>query len=78
MNSQFGLANIWTQGEIVTKTVALLLLVMSVASQITIIFKTLDLIRYKKIARRTRSFRNNEDFAAAVTKRDTGTTNPFR
>ena len=78
MNSQFGLANIWTQGDIVTKTVALLLLVMSVASWITIIFKTLDLIRYKKIARRAQSFWNSEDFAAAVTKLDTGTTNPFR
>ena len=78
MNSQFGLANIWTQGDIVTKTVALLLLVMSVASWITIIFKTLDLIRYKKIAQRAQSFWNSEDFAAAVTKLDTGTTNPFR
>ena len=26
MNAQFGLANVWTQGDIVTKTVALLLL----------------------------------------------------
>ena len=49
MNSQFGLANVWTQSDIVTKTVAVLLLVMSLASWITIIFKTLDLIRYKKL-----------------------------
>ena len=56
MNAQFGLGNVWTQSDIVTKTVALLLLVMSVASWITIIFKTLDLIRYKKIARRAQSF----------------------
>ena len=77
MNSQFGLANVWTQGDIVTKTVALLLLVMSLASWITIIFKTLDLIRYKKIAQRAQSFWNSEDFAAAVTQLDTGSTNPF-
>lgn len=56
MNSQFGLANVWTQEDIVTKTVALLLLVMSLASWITIIFKTLELINYKKIAQRAQSF----------------------
>ena len=49
MNSQFGLANVWTQGDIVTRTVAVLLLVMSLASWITIIFKTLDLIRCNKL-----------------------------
>ena len=31
MNSQFGLANVWAQGDVVTKTVAVLLLVMSLA-----------------------------------------------
>ncbi len=78
MNSQFGLVNVWTQGDIVTKTVALLLLVMSLASWIVIILKTLDLLRYKKIAQRAQGFWNCEDFTAAVTRLDTGTTNPFR
>ena len=32
MNSQFGLANVWFQGDIVTKSVAVLLLLMSLAS----------------------------------------------
>ena len=76
MNSQFGLANVWTQGDLVTKTAAVLLLVMSLASWITSIFKTLDLIRYKKIAWRAQSLWNSEDFAAAVTKLDTGISNP--
>jgi biopolymer transport protein ExbB len=56
MNSQFGLANVWAQGDIVTKSVAVLLLVMSLASWMVIIIKTLDLIRYKKIARAAEAF----------------------
>ena len=31
MNSQFGLAHVWSQGDMVTKAVALLLLLMSLA-----------------------------------------------
>ena len=45
MNSQFGLANVWSQGDIVTKSVAVLLLVMSLASWMVIIIKSLDLIK---------------------------------
>ena len=47
MNSQFGLMNVWSQGDLVTKTVALLLLAMSLASWMVIIIKTLDIFKYK-------------------------------
>ncbi|SFU34540.1 outer membrane transport energization protein ExbB [Polaromonas sp. YR568] len=78
MNSQFGLANVWTQGDIVTKSVAILLLVMSLASWMVIIIKTLDLIKYKKIARASEDFWHSEDFAAGLTKLGADPTNPFR
>ena len=52
MNPQFGLANVWAQGDIVTKSVALLLLLMSLASWMVIIIKTLDLIKFKRIAKK--------------------------
>jgi len=45
MNSQFGLMNVWHQGDFVTKAVALLLIGMSLASWIVIIIKALDVIR---------------------------------
>ena len=32
MDSQFGLASVWTQGDMVTKGVAIVLLAMSLAS----------------------------------------------
>jgi biopolymer transport protein ExbB len=78
MNSQFGLANVWSQGDIVTKSVAVLLLAMSLASWMVIIIKSLDLIKYKKIARASEDFWHSEDFAAGLTKLGADPTNPFR
>ena len=78
MNSQFGLSNVWSQGDIVTKSVALLLLVMSLASWMVIIIKSLDLLRYKKIAHAAEDFWYSEDFAAGLTKLGADPTNPFR
>ena len=78
MNSQFGLANVWSQGDIVTKSVALLLLLMSLASWMVIIIKTLDLIKYKKIARNAETFWHSEDFATGLVKLGNDPSNPFR
>lgn len=78
MNTQFGLANVWSQGDIVTKTVALLLLAMSLASWIVIIIKTLDLLRYKKIAKNAQNFWQSADFASGVANLGTDAGNPFR
>jgi hypothetical protein len=68
MNSQFGLANVWSQGDIVTKSVALLLLLMSLASWMVILIKTLALIKYKRLARSAEDFWHSEAFAAGLTK----------
>ena len=78
MNSQFGLANVWAQGDIVTKSVALLLLVMSLASWIVIIIKTLDLIKYKRIAKSAEDFWHSEDFATGLSKLGSDPSSPFR
>ena len=78
MNSQFGLANVWSQGDIVTKSVALLLLVMSLASWMVIIIKTLDLIKYKRLAKSAEDFWHSEDFAAGLAKLGADPANPLR
>lgn len=78
MNSQFGLANVWSQGDIVTKSVALLLLVMSLASWMVIIIKTLDLIKYKRLAKSAEDFWHSEDFADGLTKLGADPSNPLR
>ncbi len=78
MNSQLGLMSVWTQGDLVTKAVALLLIGMSLASWIVIIIKTLDLLKYKKIARGAEDFWHSEDFAAGLAKLGSDPANPFR
>ena len=78
MDSQFGLVHVWTQGDIVTKVTAVLLLVMSLASWCVIVLKTLDLLKYRRLARRAGQFWHSPDFAAGVASLGGSPTNPFR
>ncbi len=78
MESHFGIANVWIQGDFVTRAVAVLLLGMSLASWIVIVIKALDIVRYKKHARQARDFWHSEDFAAGLTKLGADPSNPFR
>ncbi len=78
MNSQFGLMNGWTQGDFVTRTVAVLLLGMSLASWVVIIIKTLDVLKYKKIAGVAEDFWHSADFAVGLGKLGSDPSNPFR
>ncbi|WP_298924499.1 MotA/TolQ/ExbB proton channel family protein [uncultured Ramlibacter sp.] len=78
MESHFGLMNLWTQGDIVTKGVASLLLLMSLASWMVIIVKALDLRRFASQARQTESFWHSADFADGMAKLGNDPGNPFR
>ncbi len=78
MESQFGLFNVWAQGDWVTRGVALLLLGMSLASWMVILFKAMDLIRYKKLAHQAESFWHSADFAEGLNRLGPQEDNPFR
>jgi len=78
MESNFGIVNVWTQGDLVTKGVAVLLLLMSLASWIVIALKTMDIIKYKKQAKSAADFWHSEDFAAGLGKLGADPTDPFR
>ena len=78
MDSQLGLLNVWTQGDWVTKTVALLLLAMSLASWIVILIKALDIWKYKKLAQRSEDFWHSEDLATGLARLGGDDSNPFR
>ena len=78
MDSQFGIMNVWNQGDLVTRGVALLLLGMSLASWMVIVIKALDIVRYKKMAHQAGDFWHSEDLAAGLDKLGTDTGNPFR
>ena len=56
MESQLGLMNVWNQGDWVIRSVAVLLLGMSLWSWIVIVLKELDILRFKKFAQ-ARSWR---------------------
>jgi biopolymer transport protein ExbB len=78
MNPQFGIASVWAQGDVVTRAVAVLLLLMSLASWIVIIVKTLDLLKYQKIAKNAESFWHSPNLAAGLAGLGEEPNNPFR
>ena len=78
MESQFGIAHVWTQGDFVTKGVAIILLVMSVASWLVIILKALDIVKFKKFATQAQDFWHSADLATGLEKLGDDKQNPFR
>ena len=78
MEAQFGLAHVWQQGDWVTRTVAVILLAMSLASWMVILIKALDLRRHRAQARACESFWHSSDFADGLSKLGDDAENPFR
>jgi biopolymer transport protein ExbB len=78
MESQFGIAHVWTQGDFVTRTVAIILLAMSVASWLVILIKALDIVKFKKYARTAQDFWHSPDLASGLNKLGDDKANPFR
>ena len=78
MNAQSGLLTLWTQGDLVTRAVALLLLLMSLASWIVILIKALGLRQISKAAQATESFWLAPDFADGLSQLGGDASNPFR
>jgi biopolymer transport protein ExbB len=78
MNTPFGLFHLWSQGDLLTKGVALLLLGMSLASWMVIAIKALDLRSYARQGRSIESFWHAADFADGLSKLGTEPSNPFR
>ena len=78
MTSEFGIANVWAQGDFVTRSVAILLLLMSLASWTLIVLKTLDVLRYRKLARQAQDFWHSKDLDSGLAGLGTEDGNPFR
>ena len=77
MQSQLGLINLWNQGDAITRGVALLLLLMSLASWMVIVIKALDILKYKKLASGTEAFWHSADFAEGLARLGPPAGNPF-
>jgi biopolymer transport protein ExbB len=77
MNAQFGLVNVWAQGDGVTRVVLLILLAMSLASWLVILFRLLDLRRLSAQAGATEAFWHAKDVAAGLQALGGEGDNPF-
>jgi len=73
----FGLAHLWAQGDGVIRTIAVLLLLMSVISWVVIVLKTLDLRRHRAQARHVEAFWHSRDFAEGLALLGDQADNPF-
>jgi biopolymer transport protein ExbB len=71
MNQTFGLANMWAQGDAVTRFVAVILLIMSIISWIIILTKALNLYKTKKMAKEVECFWHAPSFEVALSQMST-------
>lgn len=81
MDSQIatsGLAQVWLQGDWVTRSVALVLLAMSLATWIIIFWKALDQRAQRAQAKGIEGFWHSADFAEGLDKLGSTESNPFR
>ena len=77
MEMQFGLSHVWQQGDWVIRTVAIILLTMSVASWVVIAIKALNLRRHRVQAQAVDNFWHSKDFAEGLNKLGPQVDNPF-
>jgi len=82
MDPQFastGLAHVWTQGDWVTRSVAIVLLVMSLTTWVIILWKALDQRAQRAQAKGIEGFWHSADFAEGLDKLGSSAEgNPFR
>lgn len=78
MNTESGLISLWAQGDMVTRFVAVLLLIMSLASWMVIVVKVLGLRQAAKEARATEAFWLAGDFEDGLKQLGGEASNPFR
>lgn len=79
----YGIAALWAQGDLVIKAVAVMLLLMSVASWSVIVIRAISLWRLKRISRASHDFWHAHSFAEGLrilssVEPATGPMNPFR
>lgn len=76
-NNPYGLAAMWTQGDLVIKSVALLLLIMSIASWYVIITRAIGLYRLRKNKNLVNQFWHTHSFAEGLQVLGKDPANPF-
>src|SRR5690554_5499168 len=79
MNNPYGIEALWSQGDMVIKVVAIMLLVMSVASWYVIVVRSWGLFRLRKSVQAQADFWHAQSFDEGLRiLGDSGEDNPFR
>lgn len=79
MENAYSIENLWLHGDPVIKTVAALLLIMSIASWTVILLRTIGLIKVRRIAKSAPEFWHTHSFDEGLqTLGHGGQENPFR
>jgi biopolymer transport protein ExbB len=66
MNSPYGISSIWLQGDAIIKTVAIILLLMSISSWFVIVLRTWGLLRLRKANGALSDFWHAQSFAEGL------------
>jgi len=78
-SNPYSVENLWQQGDPVIKGVAILLLIMSIASWTVIVLRAVGLVKLRRIARSAPAFWHTHSFDEGLnTLGDKGRDNPFR
>ena len=78
METPFGLIHVWSQGDLVTRSVFAVLVFMSLVSWVVILVKALGVVRAKRQAARVEGFWHSSDMAEGLSKLGPDADNPFR
>ncbi|HDX8863281.1 TPA: MotA/TolQ/ExbB proton channel family protein [Klebsiella michiganensis] len=77
--NQFGIEHVWLQGDMITRSVAIVLLIMSIMSWSVIFIKLIRGMGLRKIAQRTKNqFWSEKTLSAAINTLGKSVNNPFR
>jgi biopolymer transport protein ExbB len=78
-NNPYGIAALWSQGDVVIRSVAMLLLLMSIASWYVIATRAWRLVKLRRAARAMANFWHARSFAEGMAQLDVSKSiNPFR
>lgn len=77
MVSKFGIEHLWLQGDEIIRGIAIVLLLMSIASWIVILIKLIEIGRVKLQNRRVDVFWHSEDVIEGIEKLGNENDNPF-
>ena len=77
MENSFGLSHLWTQGDAVTRTIAILLLLMSALSWVVIAIKAMDVWRHQRQAAHSEQFWHSPNLSDGMAVLARQPNNPF-